>query len=64
MTPDLAREMVDLTIEHLVLVAVLLVLMAVRVYEWQRVGLVSQMLASSSFYYWSVLHIATSLWRK
>ncbi len=48
---------------HVGLAAILLVLMALRVHVWGRVGLVSVLLASASFPYWSLMHIAMSFWR-
>jgi hypothetical protein len=42
---------------HLGLAAVLLVLLAVRVQVWERAGWWSAMLSSSSFPYWSLMHI-------
>lgn len=48
---------------HLVLVAVVLVLLAMRVYVWQRGGAISVMLSTSSFPYWGFMHIAMSFAR-
>jgi hypothetical protein len=42
---------------HLGVMLVFLMLFAIRVYVWQRVGVVSQILASDTFCYWSLLHI-------
>lgn len=47
---------------HLGLAMILLVLMALRVHVWQRVGLLSDVFASASFSYWALLHICTSFW--
>jgi hypothetical protein len=47
---------------HLGCVAVVLVLMAMRVYVWQRVGFVSELLASSNFCYWGLMHISMAFW--
>ena len=47
---------------HLGLTAVVLVLMALRVYCWGRTGWLSVCLAGSSFPYWSLLHIAMAFW--
>lgn len=47
---------------HLGLTVLFLVLMAVRVYVWQRVGLASQLLASDTFCYWSLMHISMAFW--
>lgn len=49
---------------HLSIIFAVLVLMALRVYCWQRGGMVSVLLATSSFPYWSFLHIATSFARR
>jgi hypothetical protein len=48
---------------HLVAVVLILTLMAIRVHAWARVGLVSELLATSSFPYWSLMHIAMSFIR-
>ncbi|MCI0460383.1 MAG: hypothetical protein L0Z62_25805 [Gemmataceae bacterium] len=48
---------------HLTVAAVILTLMAVRVHVWQRVGWVSEILATSSFPYWSLMHISMAFWR-
>lgn len=48
---------------HLAVIAVLLVLMALRVHCWQRVGPISELLAGSSFPYWSLMHISIAFWR-
>jgi hypothetical protein len=47
---------------HLGLLAAVLALLAVRVHVWQKVGLVSQMLASDAFCYWSIMHITMAFW--
>jgi hypothetical protein len=47
---------------HLGLALVLLVLMAVRVHVWRRVGFLSEALAGGNFCYWALLHICTSFW--
>jgi hypothetical protein len=39
-----------------------LTLMAIRVYVWQRTGLVSDLLAGRNFCYWGLMHISMSLW--
>ena len=49
---------------HLAAVAVVLALMAVRVHFWERGGLVSQLFATSSVHYWTIMHITMALWRK
>jgi hypothetical protein len=49
---------------HLGLVCVLLVLMAVRVQVWERVGWWSVLLSASSFPYWSLMHICIAFARK
>jgi hypothetical protein len=48
---------------HLVLAGGILLLLAIRVHVWQRAGTLSVLLASSSFPYWSLLHIATGFWK-
>lgn len=48
---------------HLSVAIIILALMALRVHLWGRVGVVSVLLAGSSFPYWSVMHIAMSYWR-
>lgn len=48
---------------HFGVIALILVLMAMRVYVWRRVGLLSELLATSSFPYWSLMHITMSFWR-
>ena len=49
---------------HLVAVMAVLILMALRVHLWERVGFVSQLFATSSFHYWSIMHITMAFWRK
>lgn len=49
---------------HLVAAVVVLILMALRVHVWQRVGLVSELFATSSFHYWTIMHITMAFWRK
>jgi hypothetical protein len=48
---------------HLVVAGGILLLLAVRVHVWHRAGIVSVILASSSFPYWSLMHIATGFWK-
>ena len=48
---------------HISFVVILLVLMAIRVYVWRRVGFVSELLAGTNFPYWSLMHISMSFWR-
>ncbi len=48
---------------HLAVAAAILALMALRVHVWQRGGWVSQILATSSFPYWSLMHISMAFWR-
>jgi len=36
----------------------------VRVHFWERGGVVSQLFATSSFHYWTIMHITMALWRK
>jgi hypothetical protein len=47
---------------HLAVFAGFLILLAVRVYVWHRVGVVSQLLASDTFCYWSLMHISMAFW--
>jgi Ca2+/Na+ antiporter len=47
---------------HVGLTLFFLVLFAMRVYVWQRIGFVSQLLASDSFCYWSLMHISMAFW--
>lgn len=49
---------------HLGVFLLLLGLMAVRVYVWQRVGMVSVLLSGSNFCYWTLMHVAMSFWSK
>ena len=49
---------------HLLAAAIVLILMAVRVHAWQRVGFLSELFATSSFHYWTIMHITIALWRK
>jgi hypothetical protein len=49
---------------HVGAVAVVLTLMALRVHLWERCGIVSQLFATSSFHYWTIMHITMALWRK
>jgi len=37
--------------------------MGLRVYVWERSGWACQLLATSSFPYWSLMHISMSFWR-
>jgi len=48
---------------HLGVAALILALLCLRVYVWERVGLVSEMLNASSFSYWSLMHITIAFWR-
>lgn len=48
---------------HAGVVVLILMLLGVRVYVWQRVGFLSELLATSSFSYWSLMHISMSFWR-
>jgi hypothetical protein len=47
---------------HLGIALVVLVLMAIRVHLWHRVGFVSELLASCNFCYWGLMHISMSFW--
>lgn len=49
---------------HVIAVAVVLTLMALRVHAWERVGLTSQLFATSSFHYWSIMHITMAFWKR
>ncbi|MBL8795115.1 MAG: hypothetical protein JNM56_14495 [Planctomycetia bacterium] len=48
---------------HFGVAALILVLLGLRVYVWERVGLVSEMLDAASFSYWSLMHITIAFWR-
>jgi hypothetical protein len=48
---------------HLAIAALMLVLMGLRVYVWERAGIVSELLARASFPYWSLLHITMAFWK-
>jgi hypothetical protein len=48
---------------HLTVAAIVLVLLALRVYVWQKAGLVSAVLGSNFFPYWTLLHISIAFWR-
>jgi hypothetical protein len=48
---------------HLSAAALVLVLIALRVHVWERAGWVSAALASSNFFYWSLMHISMAWWR-
>jgi hypothetical protein len=48
---------------HLAAALVVLTLMAVRVHLWERAGWVSTLFATSSFHYWSIMHITMAFWR-
>jgi len=47
---------------HLGLGLVLLILMAMRVHVWGRVGFLSEILSSRAFAYWALMHIFMSFW--
>jgi hypothetical protein len=49
---------------HFGIALVILVLLALRVHVWQRSGWLSQVLAGSSFPYWSLMHIGMSFQRR
>lgn len=49
---------------HLVVTLVILLLMGLRIYVWERAGFVSELFARSSFAYWSLLHISMAFWRR
>jgi hypothetical protein len=48
---------------HLAVVAVILVLMALRVHAWGRTGWLSELVATANFPYWSLMHISMAFWR-
>lgn len=48
---------------HLSLVAVILLLFALRVQVWERAGWFCVLFSASTFPYWSLLHISTACWR-
>lgn len=47
---------------HVGLALLFLALMGVRVHLWERVGFVSELLASGNFTYWGLMHISMSFW--
>ncbi len=47
---------------HIAVAAGFLVLLMLRVYLWQRTGLMSELLTSHNFVYWGLMHISMSLW--
>lgn len=48
---------------HLGLTALVLALMVLRVYAWERSGWISSAVAGSSFPYWGLMHISMAFWR-
>lgn len=48
---------------HVSVIALILVFLALRVYQWQKAGLMSELFAGSSFPYWSLMHITMAFWR-
>lgn len=54
---------VGFVVLHLGVVALILVLLALRVYVWERTGWISELLNAPSFSYWSLLHITIAFWR-
>ncbi len=60
----LRRTPAGLIAMHILVTAVVLLLMALRVYIWERGGFVSQLFATSSFHYWTIMHITMAMWRK
>jgi hypothetical protein len=48
---------------HAAAALLVLVLMALRVHLWERAGWISVLFATSSFPYWSVMHITMAFWR-
>lgn len=49
---------------HLLVAAAVFVLLALRVYAWQRTGWPSIVLAGHTFPYWALMHICMAFWRK
>jgi hypothetical protein len=48
---------------HALAALVVLTLMALRVHLWLRGGWISAAFATSSFHYWSIMHITMAFWR-
>ena len=48
---------------HLALIALALLLFAMRTHVWQRTGFVCDLVSRTWFPYWGIMHIATSFWR-
>lgn len=48
---------------HLIVIGIVVLCMALRVHAWQRVGLLSELFANSSFPYWSLMHISMAFWK-
>ena len=48
---------------HLAVIGFILVMTAMRVYVWQRVGFVSELFDGENFPYWSLMHISMAFWR-
>jgi hypothetical protein len=61
--PWLRTSPAGFVVLHLAAVGLFLLLMALRVHVWQRSGWVSDLVARSSFPYWSLMHISMAFWR-
>jgi hypothetical protein len=48
---------------HALAALIVLTLMALRVHLWLRGGWISSAFATSSFHYWSIMHITMAFWR-
>jgi hypothetical protein len=59
----LRRTPTGFLVLHIGLIAVLVVLMALRVHAWERTGLICQLLEGKNFPYWSLMHISMAFWR-
>lgn len=57
------RTPVGFMVLHIVLGGAILGCMAMRVYIWNRVGLLSQLVEGSNFIYWSLMHISMAFWK-
>ncbi|MGF1580666.1 MAG: hypothetical protein ACFCD0_14990 [Gemmataceae bacterium] len=59
----LRRTPTGFIVLHISIVGIVLSLMALRVYVWDRVGILSQLVEGSNFIYWSLLHISMAFWK-
>ncbi len=57
------RTSTGFVVLHVSVVGVVLALMAIRVYVWDRVGIVSKLVEGSNFIYWSLMHISMAFWK-